>query len=190
MARLRQAAADCRAWRGGRIACRARVRGDACAGWIYTHPAATWDVPPGLISAELDRSTGKLADPSTPPRTPLYGVFSSGHRTRCASRRRETAVRARTGSCSDPRSGGCSSRGFRNCRSAPVCRPLGLLALMGFVFIREHQPDDRRKATRRSSLTNVNISRLDAVVGPDGGCGERRPTAASSRPVTTCTSTR
>jgi 1A family penicillin-binding protein len=33
----------------------------------YTHPAATWDVPPGLISAELDRATGKLADPSTPP---------------------------------------------------------------------------------------------------------------------------
>ena len=33
----------------------------------YTHPAATWDVPPGLISAELDRETGKLADPSTPP---------------------------------------------------------------------------------------------------------------------------
>ena len=33
----------------------------------YTHPAATWDVPPGLVSAELDRDTGKLADPSTPP---------------------------------------------------------------------------------------------------------------------------
>jgi len=33
----------------------------------YTHPAATWDVPPGLISAELDRSTGRLADTFTPP---------------------------------------------------------------------------------------------------------------------------
>ncbi len=33
----------------------------------YTHPAATWDVPPGLVSAELDRSTGKLADAFTPP---------------------------------------------------------------------------------------------------------------------------
>jgi len=33
----------------------------------YTHPAAAWDVPPGLIAADLDRSTGKLADASTPP---------------------------------------------------------------------------------------------------------------------------
>lgn len=33
----------------------------------YTHPTAAWDVPPGLISAELDRSTGKLADATTPP---------------------------------------------------------------------------------------------------------------------------
>ncbi|MFI5231937.1 MAG: transglycosylase domain-containing protein [Gemmatimonadales bacterium] len=33
----------------------------------YTHPTGTWDVPPGLVSAELDRSTGKLADATTPP---------------------------------------------------------------------------------------------------------------------------
>ncbi|MGH7655369.1 MAG: transglycosylase domain-containing protein [Gemmatimonadaceae bacterium] len=33
----------------------------------YTHPTAAWDVPPGLITAELDRSTGKLADATTPP---------------------------------------------------------------------------------------------------------------------------
>ena len=33
----------------------------------YTHPTGTWDVPPGLITAELDRSTGRLAGASTPP---------------------------------------------------------------------------------------------------------------------------
>lgn len=32
----------------------------------YTHPTAGWEVPPGLVVAELDRSTGKLADSSTP----------------------------------------------------------------------------------------------------------------------------
>ena len=32
----------------------------------YTHPTGTWDVPAGLVTAELDRHTGKLADASTP----------------------------------------------------------------------------------------------------------------------------
>jgi len=32
----------------------------------YTQPAGTWDPPPGLVSAELDRDTGTLADALTP----------------------------------------------------------------------------------------------------------------------------
>ena len=32
----------------------------------YAHPMATWDVPAGLVTAEIDRQTGKLADPATP----------------------------------------------------------------------------------------------------------------------------
>ena len=32
----------------------------------YTHPTGTWDPPPGLVSAELDRDTGTLADALTP----------------------------------------------------------------------------------------------------------------------------
>jgi penicillin-binding protein 1A len=44
----------------------------------YTHPTATWDVPPGLIAAELDRSTGKLADASTPPERRYTEYFLPG----------------------------------------------------------------------------------------------------------------
>jgi hypothetical protein len=44
----------------------------------YTHPAVTWDPPPGLITAELDRTTGKLADASTPAERRLTEYFLPG----------------------------------------------------------------------------------------------------------------
>ncbi len=44
----------------------------------YTHAGAGWDVPPGLITAELDRHTGKLADASTPPERRYTEYFLPG----------------------------------------------------------------------------------------------------------------
>ncbi len=44
----------------------------------YTHPASTWDVPPGLVTAELDRRTGKLADSSTPAEQRYTEYFLPG----------------------------------------------------------------------------------------------------------------
>ena len=44
----------------------------------YTHPTATWDVPTGLITAELDRQTGKLADSSTPAERRYTEYFLPG----------------------------------------------------------------------------------------------------------------
>lgn len=49
---------------GGSLA--APVFAEMLAQGGYTHPTTGWDVPPGLVAAELDRSTGKLADASTP----------------------------------------------------------------------------------------------------------------------------
>jgi penicillin-binding protein 1A len=44
----------------------------------YTHPASSWDVPPGLVTAELDRRTGKLADASTPAELRYTEYFLPG----------------------------------------------------------------------------------------------------------------
>ena len=44
----------------------------------YTHPTATWDVPAGLVTAEVDRQTGKLADPSTPAERRYTEYFLPG----------------------------------------------------------------------------------------------------------------
>ena len=49
---------------GGSLAAPVFARMLAQAG--YAHPGPGWEVPPGLVTAELDRSTGKLADASTP----------------------------------------------------------------------------------------------------------------------------
>jgi penicillin-binding protein 2D len=39
---------------------------------------ATWTPPPGLVTAELDRDTGKLAEPSTPPEKRYLEYFLAG----------------------------------------------------------------------------------------------------------------
>jgi 1A family penicillin-binding protein len=44
----------------------------------YTHPANGWEVPTGLVTAELDRKTGKLADGSTPPERRYTEYFLAG----------------------------------------------------------------------------------------------------------------
>ncbi len=44
----------------------------------YNHPANGWDVPTGLVTAELDRKTGKLADLSTPPERRYTEYFLAG----------------------------------------------------------------------------------------------------------------
>ncbi len=44
----------------------------------YTHPAGTWNVPSGLVTAELDRRTGKLADAETPPERRYTEYFLPG----------------------------------------------------------------------------------------------------------------
>ena len=49
---------------GGSLAAPVFARMLAQAG--YTHAGSGWEVPPGLVTAELDRRNGKLADASTP----------------------------------------------------------------------------------------------------------------------------
>jgi 1A family penicillin-binding protein len=44
----------------------------------YTHPASSWEVPSGLVAAELDRQSGKLADPSTPAERRYTEYFLPG----------------------------------------------------------------------------------------------------------------
>ena len=44
----------------------------------YTHPAATWEAPAGLVTAELDRRTGKLADTATPAEQRYTEYFLAG----------------------------------------------------------------------------------------------------------------
>jgi penicillin-binding protein 1A len=44
----------------------------------YDHPVGTWDPPPGLITAELDRQTGKLADAATPAERRYTEYFVPG----------------------------------------------------------------------------------------------------------------
>jgi penicillin-binding protein 1A len=44
----------------------------------YAHPGPGWEVPPGLVTAELDRSTGKPADASTPSERRYTEYFLPG----------------------------------------------------------------------------------------------------------------
>jgi len=44
----------------------------------YAQPSATWDPPSGLIAAELDRQSGKLADAATPPERRYTEYFLPG----------------------------------------------------------------------------------------------------------------
>ncbi len=44
----------------------------------YNHPASTWDMPAGIVTAELDRQTGKPADPTTPPERRYTEYFLAG----------------------------------------------------------------------------------------------------------------
>ena len=44
----------------------------------YTHPTGTWNPPPGLVTAELDRETGALAEPSTPAERRYSEYFLPG----------------------------------------------------------------------------------------------------------------
>ena len=44
----------------------------------YTHPGSIWEAPSGLVTAELDRRTGKLADASTPAERRYTEYFLAG----------------------------------------------------------------------------------------------------------------
>jgi len=44
----------------------------------YTHPAGSWEPPPGLVTAELDRETGKPADAATPAERRYTEYFVPG----------------------------------------------------------------------------------------------------------------
>lgn len=61
---------------GGILA--APIFGQMLARAGYTHPSVTWDPPPGLITAELDRTTGRLADATTPVERRLTEYFLPG----------------------------------------------------------------------------------------------------------------
>ncbi len=61
---------------GGTLA--APIFGQMLAKAGYTHPTGTWDPPPGLVTAELDRTTGRLADAATPAERRLTEYFLSG----------------------------------------------------------------------------------------------------------------
>ena len=61
---------------GGSLAAPVFAQMLATAG--YTHPAAAWDMPPGLVTAVLDRQTGKLADPTTPAERRYTEYFLAG----------------------------------------------------------------------------------------------------------------
>jgi penicillin-binding protein 2D len=61
---------------GGSLAAPVFAQMLALAG--YTHPSSTWDMPAGIVTAELDRQTGKPADPSTPPERRYTEYFLAG----------------------------------------------------------------------------------------------------------------
>jgi penicillin-binding protein 1A len=60
---------------GGTLA--APIFGQMIARSGYGRPA-TWAVPPGIVTAELDRDSGKLAEPSTPAEKRYLEYFLSG----------------------------------------------------------------------------------------------------------------
>jgi 1A family penicillin-binding protein len=61
---------------GGSLAAPVFARMLAQAG--YTHPGSIWEAPSGLVTAELDRRTGKLADASTPAERRYTEYFLAG----------------------------------------------------------------------------------------------------------------
>ena len=61
---------------GGSLAAPVFAQMLALAG--YTHPGSGWEVPPGLVTAELDRLSGKLADGSTPAERRYTEYFLPG----------------------------------------------------------------------------------------------------------------
>ena len=61
---------------GGSLAAPVFARMLAQAG--YTHPGSIWEAPSGLVTAELDRHTGKLADASTPAERRYTEYFLAG----------------------------------------------------------------------------------------------------------------
>ena len=61
---------------GGSLAAPVFARMLAQAG--YTHPGSIWEAPSGLVTAELDRRTGKLADASTPAEHRYTEYFLAG----------------------------------------------------------------------------------------------------------------
>jgi len=60
---------------GGTLA--APIFGQMLARSNYGH-TATWTPPPGLVTAEVDRDSGKLAEPSTPPEKRYLEYFLAG----------------------------------------------------------------------------------------------------------------
>lgn len=50
---------------GGTLA--APIAGEIIAAYYQSRPSGTWTPPPGLVTAELDRATGKTATMQTPP---------------------------------------------------------------------------------------------------------------------------
>jgi 1A family penicillin-binding protein len=61
---------------GGSLAAPVFAQMLALAG--YTHPSSTWDVPAGLVTAELDRQTGQPADAKTPAERRYTEYFLAG----------------------------------------------------------------------------------------------------------------
>ena len=61
---------------GGTLA--APVFGRMMAAYYASRGAAEWSAPPGLISAQLDRITGQLADSTTPPDRRYMEYFLAG----------------------------------------------------------------------------------------------------------------
>ena len=65
-----------RAVAGGTLA--APIFGQMLARAGYTHPVGSWSPPPGVVTAELDRETGRLSDAATPPERRYSEYFLSG----------------------------------------------------------------------------------------------------------------
>jgi penicillin-binding protein 1A len=61
---------------GGLLA--APIFGQMLARAGYARTSTSWDAPPGVVTAELDRQTGKLADASTPPERRYTEYFLQG----------------------------------------------------------------------------------------------------------------
>ena len=58
---------------------------------------ATWTPPVGMLTAELDRTTGQVADATTPGSPALHRVLRARHRARAAPERALEAAGVRRG---------------------------------------------------------------------------------------------